>query len=143
MHQTKPKEDKYDALRLYSILRSDITMSTGKENAQAGHAYVNALLHSRSANPKYFDLYAELKPGTKICLDGKSELHLLELHDRLERDGIPSTLIYDKDHVEPPDFDGSRILTALGVGPILPSEAPGYLRKLKLWPNRREETSMC
>ena len=117
-------------------------MSDGKKNAQTGHAYVDAILHSRSTNPEYFDHYAGLAPGTKICLDGGSEERMLALYDRLQRDNISSVLIYDEGHVEPPDFDGSRTLTALGVGPILPSEAPGYLKKLRLWPNLREGPDM-
>lgn len=114
-------------------------MSTGKSNAQSGHAYLEAFLDSKISNNHHerADLYASLRPGTKICLDGGCEHRLLQLHERLVSDGIPATLVYDEGHVEPPDFDGSETLTALGVGPILPDEAPRYLKKLKLWPDQR------
>ncbi len=116
-------------------------MSTGKAIAQAGHAYLGAFLLSKGSNCNLHDLYASLTPGTKICLDGGSEERLLRLHDRLQRDGIPAFLVYDSGHVEPPHFDGSRILTALGVGPIAAGDAPGYLKKLRLWPNRNGRAS--
>jgi len=106
-------------------------MSAGKAIAQAGHAYTAALIGTLPTPEGA--AYAALTPGTKICLAGGSEDDLWALEERLARDGIPSFPIIDRDHVELPDFDGSPILTALGVGPISRAQAPGALRKLKLF----------
>lgn len=112
-------------------------MSEGKANAQSGHAYVNALLHALSSNhPEHrmaAEAYAALCPGTKICLDGGSEADLDRLCEALCGLSIPHIRIHDQDHVEPPHFDGSRILTAVGIGPIPRDLAPKILRRLRLW----------
>lgn len=119
------------------MLRGDLVMSEGKANAQAGHAYVNALLHALSSNdPDHREAamaYAGLCPGTKVCLDGGSGADLDRLGEACTDLAIPHIRIYDQDHVEPPHFDGSRILTAMGIGPIPRDLAPKILRRLRLW----------
>jgi PTH2 family peptidyl-tRNA hydrolase len=117
------------------VLRTDISMSSGKAMAQAGHAYVAAALGSLETPEG--SAYAALTPGTKICLAGGSEDDLRALEVRLLDAGIPSYPIIDRDHVELPDFDGSPILTALGIGPLSRAQAPGALRKLKLFGHRK------
>lgn len=106
-------------------------MSPGKAAAQAGHAWVDTLLLHPAA--PHHAAYRALRPGTKLVLDGGSESALLRLVDRLDRAAVPFTLIHDQDHVEPPDFDGSRILTALGAGPFPKGGEPSCLRRLPLW----------
>lgn len=106
-------------------------MSPGKAAAQAGHAWVDTLLH-RSDTP-WNAPYRALMPGTKLMLDGGTQDDLLRLADRLRRDGAPFVLIHDQDHVEPPDFDGSPVLTALGAGPFPKGMEPRALRRLPLW----------
>lgn len=106
-------------------------MSPGKAAAQAGHAWVDTIL-LHPTNPDTIT-YRELRPGTKVTLSGGSDKDLLKLADRLSACGAPFTLIYDQGHVEPPHFDGTLILTALGAGPFLRGEEPSFLRKLPLW----------
>lgn len=120
-------------MRLYAILRSDISMSIGKSIAQAGHAYLGSLSVAHNRSLPIAKAYSDLDVATKICLDGGSEDNLLRLHDKLSHLNIPSFLVVDSGHVELPDFDGSPTLTALGVGPVLRNEAPGFLKKLPLW----------
>lgn len=112
-------------------------MSEGKANAQSGHAYVDALLLSLSHNNPDIraaaERYAALTPGTKICLDGGSLERLEQLSVELELAGIPHVRIIDQGHVEPPQFDGSPVLTAIGVGPVSRSDAPKCLRRLPMW----------
>ncbi len=120
-----------DDLRLYSILRTDITMSQGKANAQCGHAYVAAAIGALGTPEGC--VYAALTPGTKICLSGGSEVQMLHIVDQLTLQGIPCFPIIDRDHVELPDFDGSPILTAIGVGPFARADVPRALRKLELF----------
>lgn len=106
-------------------------MSPGKAAAQAGHAWVDALI----AHPDtpHNAAYRALRPGTKLTLDGGCERSLLRLAESLAREGVAHSLIYDQDHVEPPHFDGSRILTALGVGPFPRGEEPRVIKRLPLW----------
>lgn len=106
-------------------------MSPGKAAAQAGHAWVDVLL----SHPDWPHTapYARLRPGTKLTLDGGCADSLLRMAERLDIAGLPHSLIYDESHVEPPHFDGSRILTALGVGPFPKGEEPRLLRRLPLW----------
>lgn len=110
-------------------------MSPGKAAAQAGHAWVDVLI----ANPQspHNAAYCALRPGTKLTLDGGDESALIRMADRFVREGVPHILIYDQDHVELPDFDGSRILTALGVGPFPKGAEPRALKKLPLWKGGR------
>lgn len=105
-------------------------MSEGKAIAQAGHAYVAAVVGSLDTLDG--QAYAKLSPGTKITLDGGCEEKMISLHDRLWTAGIPSYKIFDRGHVELPDFDGSPVLTAIGIGPLSSADAPGFLRKLRL-----------
>jgi len=112
-------------------------MSEGKANAQSGHAYLDALLHSlghsdHSVRQAAQD-YAQLKPGTKICLDGGPAGGFDRLVCGLVQAGIPFVTITDRDHVELPHFDGNPIVTAIGIGPLSKSEIPPCLKRLKLW----------
>ena len=118
-------------LRLYAVLRTDIRMSPGKAMAQAGHAYVAAALAALGSLDG--DAYADLNPGTKICLAGGSEDDIIRLRDSLADVKIASIPIIDRDHVELPDFTGAPILTALGLGPIRSMQAPAALRALSLY----------
>lgn len=106
-------------------------MSQGKAIAQAGHAYLEAALGA--SDTAEGASYASLCPGTKITLAGGSEEEMLRLCDKLQAAGLTPHPIIDRDHVELPHFDGSPILTAIGLGPISRDQAPGCLRKLKLF----------
>lgn len=119
------------SLRLYAVLRGDVIMSEGKANAQAGHAYVDTLLLNLMSSVG--QAYCGLKPGTKICLDGGSFSSLLRLMARLDDANIPYVRIVDRDHVELPDFDGSDVLTAIGIGPLHRDDTPTFLKRLALW----------
>lgn len=124
-------------MRLFAVLRGDLLMSEGKANAQAGHAYVDALLHAldhpNCVTRERAQAYAGLRPGTKICLDGGSLADFDRLLAELDVRGIPHVLIHDQDHVELPDFDGSRIVTAIGIGPISRDARPRSLKRLPMW----------
>ncbi|MEP3665818.1 MAG: peptidyl-tRNA hydrolase [Roseibium sp.] len=122
---------------MYSVLRGDLLMSEGKANAQAGHAYVDALLHSLDhpdpAISARAGAYKALRPGTKICLDGGTEARFFSLIERLRLENIPHVVITDRDHIEPPHFDGSPVVTAIGIGPLTRAATPKFLRKPSLW----------
>lgn len=119
-------------LKLYAILRSDLIMSHGKACAQAGHAFLDSYLDACICAPDAAAAYAACKPGTKVTLEG-CEQRLEMLYDKLRALGVPTARIIDSGHVEPPHFDGSDILTAIGVGPIHPRDAKPLLKRFKLW----------
>ena len=101
-------------------------MPPGKLAAQAGHAFLEAFIRSP---PDLAAHYRQDSPGTKVVLQGK--LHqLLMTKDKCERENIPCALIEDSGHVLPPHFDGSPIITALGVG--LNPKAEQIVKKFNL-----------
>jgi hypothetical protein len=106
-------------------------MSDGKAHAQSGHAYT--LLHALQHEDPRALAYAALRPGTKVCLNGGSHADMLRLLDRLGATPLPHVRIIDSGHVEPPDFYGRPVLTAIGVGPLLRADAPPFLKRLPLW----------
>ena len=101
-------------------------MPPGKLAAQAGHAFVEAYLASP---PEEASEYRRESVGTKVVLRGRLR-QLLMAADRCEREGIPFALIEDSGHVLPPHFDGSPVVTALGVG--LSPDAVRITKKFQL-----------
>lgn len=110
-------------------------MDEGKAMAQAGHAYLDAWFLANCKTPVIAQAYAGLRPGTKITL--ACTLDTLERAEaRLINAGCPCVRIIDRDHIHPPDFDGSPVLTALGAGPLTRTQARRLLGKLPLWPGK-------
>ena len=116
---------------MYAIVRTDIHMPIGKMAAQAGHAFVDTFRIAERTSPERCAQYHQDDgPGTKIVLSGSLK-QLEEAQKKAEEQGFPCKLIIDSGHVCPPDFDGSPIVTALGVGPISKEEGK-FLSKLQL-----------
>lgn len=105
-------------------------MTNGKANAQSGHAYTNTLLTAIEQD-KLHGYESIGKIGTKICLVAKNLLQLEKAHDKAQEFGIPCSLITDEGHVMLPHFDGSPVITALGIGPTTKEQAK-FLSKFKL-----------
>lgn len=118
---------------LYAIVRQDIQMSSGKLAAQAGHAYTDSLLAALTTAPARVDAYQDpTLGGSKVTLKAKRLSHLLDAYrDALSLD-IPCAIIVDRHHVHPPDFDGSPIITALGIGPCTKAEARTITKRFSL-----------
>ena len=87
-------------------------MPPGKMAAQAGHAFLEAFIVSSESEAR---AYRADSVGTKVVLRARLQ-SLLNAAARCEQMGIPHALIMDEGHVLPPHFDGSPIVTALGVG---------------------------
>ena len=120
-------------LKLYAIIRGDLRMTPGKLAAQAGHAYTNSLLtyiESLGTNPQLYERPGNI--GTKICLRAKNLGQIYKIRDQLESLDIPHSLITDSGHIMPPMFDGSPIVTAIGIGPVDPDKIRNITRKLQL-----------
>jgi peptidyl-tRNA hydrolase len=107
-------------------------MTPGKMAAQAGHAYLNSYLKAQTDYPEQVVGYQEGGVGTKVCLKASSEMDLEKIFIIASKSGVPCSRIEDSGHViEGTVFDGSSILTAVGIGPIRRDQAK-FLRKLKL-----------
>jgi PTH2 family peptidyl-tRNA hydrolase len=109
-------------------------MPPGKMAAQAGHAFLEALLTAQKASPANATLYVADPPGTKVVLRAKSLYELERTRYECDRLGIPHALITDSGHVLPPHFTGAPIVTALGFGPATRDEVGRLTRRLALVP---------
>jgi PTH2 family peptidyl-tRNA hydrolase len=101
---------------LYAIVRGDLHMPAGKMSAQAGHAFLEAFQHANSE--LQHDYRHDHSIGTKIVLQSKSLNDLLWAEQQCFLQKIPHALIVDSGHVMPPYFDGTPVVTALGIGPV-------------------------
>jgi peptidyl-tRNA hydrolase len=110
-------------------------MSVGKIAAQAGHAYLDAFL---AADPATAARYRADGHGTKVCLAAPSLSALLLALDLAQARGLPHALVVDSGHVHPPDFDGSPVPTALGVGPATWAECRRVVDRFRLLTDRKE-----
>lgn len=104
-------------------------MTAGKAAAQAGHAYLESFLR---ASPARRRRYRADSIGTKIALQAPFLGDLLWAEHICARHGIPHALIVDEGHVMLPHFDGSPIVTALGIGPVSKGEISFLTDKFKL-----------
>jgi len=99
-------------------------MLPGKLSSQAGHAYTDALYACIDERPQDALAYRRNgHGGSKVTLKAKNERALRRAMDECRQAGIPHALVIDRDHVLLPHFDGSPVVTALGIGPVRRSEA--------------------
>ena len=93
------------------------------------------LMHEETALPGAEEFVDCLREQERqfLVLTNNSIYTRRDLAARLAEAGISSYPIIDRDHVELPHFDGSPVLTALGVGPIARADIPSFMRKLKLF----------
>lgn len=105
-------------------------MPPGKLAAQAGHAYTDALCNALLKDKTRFTNYRnDAKGGSKVTLKAKNETQLIKAYNELIELGIPCAIIVDREHILPPHFDGSPIITALGIGPCAQSEVKHITKK--------------
>lgn len=102
---------------MYAVIRADLAMPPGKLSAQAGHAYTDALLSCLADDPASFAAFRASGLGSKVTLAARGLDEILRLRDACLDLGLPHALVVDSGHVLPPHFDGSPIVTALGIGP--------------------------
>lgn len=107
-------------------------MPVGKLSAQSGHAYTDSLKHAQKIRPEAYENYFNSDlGGSKILLSAKNENKLIAAYNKAIELGLPCSIIVDRHHVLPPHFDGSPIITALGIGPCLRSEAREITKKFQ------------
>lgn len=115
-------------------------MNSGKLSAQTGHAYTDTLDIAKKMNPELVAQYRnEEKGGSKVTLAAKKENDLIKAYIQLKEMGIPCAVVVDRNHIHPPHFDGSPIITALGVGPCTQNEAKRVLKKFQVFKLKEEK----
>jgi peptidyl-tRNA hydrolase len=125
-------------MKMYAVLRSDIFMDAGKAAAQAGHAFVHTTLEAQRIGPERLTLYhPNGSMGTRIVLKA-SLRQIRRLEQKFRAFGLPYYVVVDEGHVFPPDFTGKKIVTAIGVGPLMSEESDKLLSTFELFKvNRR------
>jgi PTH2 family peptidyl-tRNA hydrolase len=107
-------------------------MPAGKLAAQAGHAYTDSLMDCMDKRPDLFDRYRRGgNAGSKACLKAKNEAALRRLADECAAAGVPHAVVVDSNHVLLPHFDGSPVMTAVGVGPVSRAQARGLVKRFQ------------
>lgn len=107
-------------------------MPPGKLSAQTGHAYTDSLVNALEIKPDAFYSYRNpSKGGSKVTLRAKNQNQLIKAYNLAIDAGIPCALVVDQDHVLPPHFDGSPIITALGIGPCTKEESRHIVKKFR------------
>ena len=116
---------------MYAILRSDLDMNSGKAASQAGHAFLDSFL---TAPPDIQHRYCsdDEDNGTKIVLSAGAESDLSDIFFHAKKANFPCAMVVEQNHVMPPHFDGSPIVTAIGLGPLRRSEAKALTRGFHL-----------
>lgn len=118
---------------MYAFLRTDLQMTAGKAASQASHAFLDSFLTA----PQDIARSYLADGGTKIVLAVPGERELCDLLHKAKTQKLPCAMVVEQDHVMPPHFDGSPIPTAVGIGPLLRSEAK---RLAKGWPLLKRKT---
>jgi peptidyl-tRNA hydrolase len=116
-------------LRLYAIVRGDLEMPPGKLAAQAGHAFLESYLNS---DPSIQTEYRQDGVGTKITLRARHLDDILWAQFMCEQECLSHAIIVDEGHVMPPHFDGSPIITAIGIGPYRREDISHITDKFRL-----------
>lgn len=101
--------------------------------AQACHASRNCGLLASRQDPELLRIYQGPKfLGTQIILTAKDQPALLRAYREAESLGLIASLIIDEGHIMPPLFDGSPIITALGIGPCTKDQVKRLTRGFRL-----------
>lgn len=103
-------------------------MTPGKAAAQAGHAFLDSF---QTATHEATEAYLA-EGGTKIVLSAANGAVLARLYEEVSQHDIPCAQVIECNHVMPPSFDGSPILTAIGIGPLSRSKARPFTKKFSL-----------
>lgn len=110
-------------LRIYIIVRGELTISAGKLAGQAGHAVLGAYLDAVKRTPEVAAAYEADELHAKIVLQGGPERELVDLVMACGGQNIPHHLVTDAGLTE---FSGPTV-TCLGIGPISKEDAEAKL----------------
>lgn len=107
-------------------------MPNGKLSAQTGHAFASTLVNASKSHPHEYKRYVSSdNAGSKVSLYSKSEDCLVDAYNKALSMNIPCSIIVDSNHIMLPHFDGSPIITALGIGPCTKHQVRSITKKFK------------
>jgi peptidyl-tRNA hydrolase len=107
-------------------------MPVGKTCPQAGHAYVDSYCSAVKTHPELAANYRNLAMGgSKVALKAKNHRQIIRAWGQALAAGLPCALVVDKTHILPPHFDGSPIITALGIGPCTKAKCREITKKFQ------------
>lgn len=130
--QSHVPHERLDHHYLYAIVRKDLHMPAGKLAAQAGHAYTDALIYAQIHHPERFNAYRQDGTGgSKVTMQANNVTQLINAYELAIDANIPAILIVDQQHILPPYFDGSPIITALGIGPCTQDQSRFITKKFR------------
>jgi peptidyl-tRNA hydrolase len=121
-----------DHLYLYAIVPISLEMPPGKLSAQTGHAYGDAFEKAKLIDPERAARYRNVAHGgSKVTLKAKNQGQIIKAFATARALGLPCALVVDRHHILPPHFDGSPVITALGLGPCTKAEAREITKKFQ------------
>jgi PTH2 family peptidyl-tRNA hydrolase len=101
--------------------------------AQACHAAKNCAILASQSDPTLLRIYQGPKfLGTQVILQARDDRALLRAQREAQKVGLVTSLVIDEGHVLMPLFDGSPIITALGIGPCTREQAAAITRRFEL-----------
>jgi PTH2 family peptidyl-tRNA hydrolase len=123
----KNKNKSSKELKMWLAIRTDITMSTGKLAAQAGHGYSWLTVAALTSAPELMAQYlAAATP--KISVKAKNEKMLRRVKAEADAAGIPAYLVVDAGRTE---LNGPTA-TVCAFGPSRREDLPKFLQGLQL-----------
>jgi peptidyl-tRNA hydrolase len=103
-------------------------MTAGKAASQAGHAFLDSFLQASTEQTSAY----LADGGTKVVLQVPDERALCDVYHRARMAGLPCAMVVESEHVMAPAFDGSPVVTAVGIGPCAKAEAKKITGGLRL-----------
>lgn len=95
------------------VIRTDITMTSGKRCSQAAHASLTAYVDNVKTFSEIENLWFK-GSQTKITCKIKSLEELLAIYNKAKKQNIPCSLIEDEGRT---CFNGEKTVTAIAIGP--------------------------
>ena len=121
------REQITNELRMYLVVRGDITMSIGKAMGQAGHAFATALWQADHNSPDCVKrYYADDQP--KIVVKCKNLNALLRAHHECLDKGLNCFLVTDAART----VFSEPTQTCFAVGPCYRTSLPAFILKMQL-----------
>ena len=104
-------------------------MNAGKAASQAGHAFLESFV---KADTEIAQSYLSGGGGTKVVLSAPDLQSLLKTYGAAFDAGLPCVVVVESGHVMPPTFDGSPVITAVGIGPVERAKVRAFTKQLRL-----------
>lgn len=115
-------------LRMVAVFRADLPLPEGKLAAQAGHAFVGALLEALDRDVEMATAYIESVAQVKIVLVAAGVDDLRRVQEKADNRGVITYLVTDAARTVLPE----PTVTVLGIGPMNKTDSNAITRGLAL-----------